>query len=145
MFTAKRINGLQDVLALLNCRRLPGRLTTGEAAALPGSQQHDIAPLIAAKLVVPLGKPAANAPKYFCAVDVTAFGQDREWLSRATRSLASYWAGKNRRRKEERRAIRGRWRGKNARHKGVRRGWQHEGCRCPARERAGKATACSCG
>ncbi len=101
MFTAKRLNGLSDVLALLNCRRLPGRLTTGEAAALLGFQEHDIAPLIAAKLLVPLGKPASNAPKYFAAVDVMAFVQDREWLSRATRTLASYWMGKNRRKKEE--------------------------------------------
>jgi len=83
----------------MNCRRLPARLTTGEAAAILGFQEHDIAPLIAAKLLTPLGKPAPNAPKYFAAVDVLAAAQDRDWLSQATRALARYWQGRNGRKK----------------------------------------------
>ena len=72
MFSAKQISSGQEILALLNCRRLPARLSTGETAVLLGFQEHDIAPLIAAKLLAPLGKPAPNAPKYFATVDVLA-------------------------------------------------------------------------
>ena len=55
----------QRALSLLNCRRLPGRLNTTEAAILLGFQEHDIPALTFAKLLAPLGKPATNAPKYF--------------------------------------------------------------------------------
>jgi hypothetical protein len=99
MFSAKQISNGQEILALLNCRRLPARLSTGETAVLLGFQEHDIAPLIAAKLLAPLGKPAPNAPKYFATVDVIAAAQDREWLSQATRGLARHWRIKNSRKK----------------------------------------------
>ena len=62
VFSAKQISNGQEILALLNCRRLPARLSTGETAVLLGFQEHDIAPLVAAKLLAPLGKPATNAP-----------------------------------------------------------------------------------
>jgi len=99
MFSSKKLTSNQEILSLMNCRRLPARLTTGEAAAILGFQEHDIAPLIAAKLLTPLGKPAPNAPKYFAAVDVLAAAQDRDWLSQATRALARYWQGRNGRKK----------------------------------------------
>ncbi len=99
MFSAKQISSAQEILALLNCRRLPARLSTGEAAVLLGFQEHDIAPLIAAKLLAPLGRPVPNAPKYFATVDVLTIAQDREWLSQATRALARHWRIKNSRKK----------------------------------------------
>lgn len=98
MLTTKKITNFQDVLALLNCHRLPARLNTSETAVLLGFQEHDIAPLVAARLLTPLGKPATNAPKYFAGVEVLHFAQDREWLSQATRALAKHWLAKNRRR-----------------------------------------------
>ena len=99
MFAGRKAPNLQDALALLNCRRLPGRLNTAETAVLLGFQEHDIPALIAGKLLTPLGKPAANAPKYFAAVDVLNAAQDREWLSQATRLLSRYWSEKNNRKK----------------------------------------------
>ena len=87
----------QEKFALLNCRRLPGRLNSSETALLLGLHEHDIAPLIAAKLLVPLGRPAPNAPKYFATVDITARAEDRDWLSDATKVIAKYWLRKNRR------------------------------------------------
>jgi hypothetical protein len=87
----------QERLALLNCRRLPARLNTSETALLLGLQEHDIAPLIAAKLLLPLGKPAPNAPKYFAAVDIGQRAEDREWLSNATKAIAKHWLRKNER------------------------------------------------
>ena len=97
MFAGRKAANLQDALALLNCRRLPGRLNTAETAVLLGFQEHDITALIAGKLLTPLGKPAANAPKYFASVDVMKAAEDRDWLSQATRMLSRYWSEKNNR------------------------------------------------
>ena len=58
-----------------------------------------MAPLIAAKLLAPLGKPAPNSTKYVASVDVLTAAEDREWLSQATRALARYWQGRNGRKK----------------------------------------------
>jgi hypothetical protein len=76
---------------------LPGRLNTSETAVLLGFQDHDIAPLIAAKLLKPLGKQAPNAPKYFAAVEVLFRAENPEWLSDATKTLAKHWTVKNQR------------------------------------------------
>jgi len=87
----------QEKFALLNCRRLPARLNTCEAAILLGVQEHDITPLVAAKLLSPLGKPASNAPKYFAATEIVNRTIDSEWLAKATKALAKYWQLKNQR------------------------------------------------
>jgi hypothetical protein len=89
----------QEKCALLNCRRLPGRLNTSEAALLLGFKEHDIALLIATKLLMPLGKPAPNAPKYFAAVEIAQRASDPGWLSSATKQLAKHWQRKNQRKK----------------------------------------------
>ncbi len=95
MLAGKKINSLQDAFALLNCHRLPARLNTSEVAVLLGFQEHDVAPLVAAKLLTPLGKPAPNSPKYFAATEVLTCAENREWLSQATRAIAKHWATKN--------------------------------------------------
>src|ERR1700722_17550698 len=95
MIAARNVGNAQSALELLNCRRLPGRLNTTEAAVLLGFQEHDITPLVAAKLLTPLGKPAPNAPKYFAAIEVKAFSEDRDWLDRATKAITSHWKRKN--------------------------------------------------
>src|SRR5437016_894338 len=88
----------QEKFALLNCRRLPGRLNTSETALLLGFQEHDITTLIAAKFLVPLGKPAPNSPKYFAAVEIAERASTTEWLSGATKVIAKHWLRKNQRR-----------------------------------------------
>jgi hypothetical protein len=105
MLTTRSPVTAQEKLALLNCRRLPGRLNTSEAALLLGFQEHDIALLIAAKLLVPLGKPAPNAPKYFAAVQIAERASDSEWLSSATKQLARHWRRKNGRKQAVRREL----------------------------------------
>jgi hypothetical protein len=75
-----------------------GCMNTSEVAVLLGFQEHDIAPLLAAKLLMPLGKPA---PKYFTATEVLACADNRDWLSHATRAIAKHWAVKNRARTPE--------------------------------------------
>lgn len=98
MFTLKKLTP-QHIHELLNCRRLPARLSTSEVAAVLGFQDHDIAPITASKLLTPLGRPAQNAPKYFATVEILALAQDPTWRSQATRVLAKHWQGKNGRRK----------------------------------------------
>jgi hypothetical protein len=89
----------EERLAVLNCRRLPGRLNTSETALLLGVQEHDIPVLVAARLILPLGKPAPNAPKYFASVEVAANAENAEWLAQATRALARHWLTKNTRKR----------------------------------------------
>ena len=95
MLAGKKISSPQEAFALLNCHRLSARLNTSEVAVLLGFQEHDIAPLVAAKLLTPLEKPAANAPKYFAAIEVLSCTVNRDWLSHATRPIAKHWATKN--------------------------------------------------
>ena len=99
MFGAKKPIALEDAASLLNTRRLPARLHSSEVAGVLGFQEHDIPVLVIARLLIPLGKPAPNAPKYFALVDVLAAGQDREWLAQATRVLTKYWRDKNSRKR----------------------------------------------
>ena len=105
MLAVGKTSTAEQRLAVLNCRRLPGRLNTTEAAMLLGMQEHDIAPLIAARLLLPLGKPAQNAPKYFAAIDILARAENRDWLSEATKAIAKHWLRKNRPRTVSRRYI----------------------------------------
>src|SRR5438067_13040023 len=94
MLTGKKLANYQDAFALLNCTRLPGRLNTTETAVLLGFQEHDIAPLVVAKLLSPLGRPAPNAPKYFSAFEIEQLAHNREWLSEATKALSKHWIKK---------------------------------------------------
>lgn len=84
-----------EKLAVLNCRRLPARLNTSEVAIVLGFQDHDVATLVGARLLTPLGKPAHNSPKYFASVEIVGLAGDREWLSEATRTIAKHWFHKN--------------------------------------------------
>ena len=95
MLASRSAATAQEKFALLNCRRLPGRLNSTEAAVLLGVQDHDVSVLIGAKLLIPLGKPAVNAPKYFAAVEVTERAANPKWLSTATKVIGRYWRQKN--------------------------------------------------
>lgn len=62
----------------------PGRMTAAQAADLLGFEKDDLALLARKGLLLPLGKPVANAVKYYAAVDVLALRNDRDRLERAT-------------------------------------------------------------
>jgi hypothetical protein len=95
MLASRSASTVQEKLAVLNCRRLPARLNTSETAVVLGFQDHDIPVLVAARLLAPLGKPAQNAPKYFAAVEILEKGEDKQWLSVATKAVANRWVAKN--------------------------------------------------
>jgi len=84
-------NLTEAVLTTWAARGLPARLDVGATAKLLGFAEHDIQVLMAVGKLTPLGDPAPNAPKWFCAVEVIGLATDREWLHRATREISKYW------------------------------------------------------
>jgi hypothetical protein len=99
MFNTKKPISIDEETLLLDGRRLPARLTSAEVAVVLGFQEHDIAQLVVANLLSPLGKPAHNAPKHFATVDIIKVAQDRGWLSIATRQISRYWQSRNEKKK----------------------------------------------
>jgi hypothetical protein len=62
----------------------PARMTATQAADCLGFEKDDLALLAREGLLKPLGRPAANATKYYAATDVTGLWNDRKRLDRAT-------------------------------------------------------------
>jgi len=79
--------------------RLLGRLTAKQTAAVLGFEPHDIPFLIRGKLLKPLGNPALNAPKFFCAREIVEYANDPAWLDKATRIVSRNWKERNERRR----------------------------------------------
>ena len=75
--------------------QLPARLTAEQAAWVLNCQPHDIPPLIAARLIKPLGNPPANGGKYFATADLLEASQDRHWLVRISNAIYQHWQRKN--------------------------------------------------
>ena len=76
----------------------PARLSTEEAAWLIGCAVHDIAILVAAGLLKPLGHPPPNGAKYFATATLVQLRADLKWLARASDALVDHWRAKNTRR-----------------------------------------------
>src|SRR5580765_7500263 len=87
--------GAYRPIECLNIYRLPARLDARQTASLLGFQSHDIAVLVAAKLLEPLGKPVPNAPKYFAACVLEELRGNPDWLDRASRAVTRHWRAKN--------------------------------------------------
>jgi hypothetical protein len=75
--------------------QLPARLTTEQAAWVLNCQPHDIPALVSARLLKPLGNPAANSVKFFATADVLESTKDRNWLVRVTSTINQHWHKKN--------------------------------------------------
>ena len=86
------------VLAAWAARGLPGRLNVAASAKLLGFAELDMQILMGVGQLEPLGDPAANAPKWFAAVEIIRLATDREWLNKATREVSKYWRYKRERR-----------------------------------------------
>ena len=71
------------------------RLNSSQTAKLLGFAEHDVPILVGENLLKPLGNPVPNAPKYFALVDLLSHAGDRDWLNRATKTLAKHWQKKN--------------------------------------------------
>ena len=89
--------------AFLNLQIPPGRLSATEASWYLGFKRHEIPMLIGAGLLIPLGRPARNRPKFFATESLEQLRRDEKWLARATDAIASYWRRRNARKKSEKR------------------------------------------
>jgi hypothetical protein len=78
----------------------PARLTSEQAAWVLNCQAHDVAVLVAAKLLKPLGSPAPNSVKYFATMEILELAKDRIWLSKLANAVSQHWRDKNARNKE---------------------------------------------
>jgi hypothetical protein len=75
--------------------RLPARLNVDQAAEILGFLPHELTVLLKTGLLKPLGKPAPNGHKFFSAVEISALSENREWLDKATRTVAKCWKDRN--------------------------------------------------
>ena len=75
--------------------QLPARLTAEQTAWVLNCQTHDVAALVATRLLKPLGNPAANAVKFFATADVVQSSQDHAWLIKMTNAVNRHWQKKN--------------------------------------------------
>jgi hypothetical protein len=79
--------------------QLPARLTAEQAAWVLNCQPHDIPALVSARLLKPLGNPAANSIKFFATADLLEQVKDRNWLVRVTSAINQHIREKNARKK----------------------------------------------
>ena len=75
--------------------QLPARLTVEQTAWVLNCQPHDVPALVAARLLKPLGNPAANSIKFFATADLLEQIKDRNWLVRVSSTIYQHWHKKN--------------------------------------------------
>jgi|GEM_PF-316772 hypothetical protein len=90
---------MQAALTTWAAKDLPARLLAGQVAKLLNCTTEDVALLVTAGKLRPLGRPNPNAVKFFSAVELIALLADREWLDEATKTIGQFWRRKNARRK----------------------------------------------
>jgi len=69
-----------------------------QVAKLLNFSTENVAVLVSARKLRALGRPRANAVKFFSAVELIALLADREWLDEATKTIGQFWRRKNARR-----------------------------------------------
>src|ERR1035438_10853764 len=68
----------------------PARLTAEQAAWVLNCQAYDVAILVMARLLKPLGSPAANSVKFFATADILELSKDRTWLAKLTNTIGQH-------------------------------------------------------
>src|ERR1022692_1950056 len=89
---------MQTALATWAAKDLPARLLAAQVAKLLNCSTEDVAILVTAGKLRPLGRTNPNAVKFFSAVELIALLADCEWLDEATKTIGQYWKRKNARR-----------------------------------------------
>src|SRR5258707_11152459 len=88
----------QAAMTTWAAKDLPARLLSAQVAKLLNCSTDDVAILVSAGKLRPLGRPNPNAVKFFSAVELIALLADREWLDEATKTIGQFWKRKNARR-----------------------------------------------
>jgi hypothetical protein len=89
---------MQTAMTTWAAKDLPARLDVAQTSKLLGFTESDIQILMAVGKLTPLGDPAPNAPKWFCAVEMIRLATDQDWLHKATKEIAKFWRNKRERR-----------------------------------------------
>jgi hypothetical protein len=58
-------------------------------------QTHDVPVLVAARLLKPLGNPAANGIKFFATAELLELIKDKAWLIKVTNAVNQHWQRNN--------------------------------------------------
>jgi len=90
----------QAALTTWAVKNLPARLLAGDVAKLLNCTTEDVALLVSAGKLRPLGKPNPNAVKFFSSIELITLLADRDWLDDATKTISQYWKRKNAQRHE---------------------------------------------
>jgi len=75
--------------------QLPVRLNAEQASWVLNCQPHDIPALIHARLLKPLGNPAANGTKYFATAELLEMAKGYSWLVKMTAAINTHWQKQN--------------------------------------------------
>jgi hypothetical protein len=81
----------QAAMTTWAAKDLPARLLAAQVAKLLNCTPEDVAVLVTAGKLRPLGSPNSNAVKFFSAVELIALLADREWLDDATKTIGQFW------------------------------------------------------
>jgi hypothetical protein len=88
-------NLIPAAMATWAAMNLPARLIAAQVAKLLNCSTEDVALLVTAGKLKPLGKPNANAVKFFSSIELMTLLADRDWLDDATRTIGQFWKRKN--------------------------------------------------
>jgi hypothetical protein len=73
----------------------PARVTIIETSWLLGFSEQDIAVLVSAGLLKPLGHPPQSGSKYFATAELQTLRTDTRWLGKASDVIVNFWKRKN--------------------------------------------------
>src|SRR5271169_1721309 len=88
----------QAAMTTWAAKDLPARLLAAQVAKLLNCTPEDVALLVTAGKLRPLGRPNPDAVKFFSAVELIALLADRDWLDEVTKTIGQFWKRKNARR-----------------------------------------------
>ena len=86
---------IQTAMTTWAAKDLPARLLAAQVAKLLNCSTEDVALLVTAGKLRPLGRPRPNAVKFFSAVELIVLLADRDWLDEATKTIGQHWRRKN--------------------------------------------------
>jgi hypothetical protein len=96
---------IQTALATWAAKELPARLLAAQVAKLLNCSAEDVAILVSAGKLRPLGRPNPNAVKFFSSIQLITLLADPDWLDDATKTISQFWKRKNARRSVTTREI----------------------------------------
>jgi hypothetical protein len=86
---------IQTAMTTWAAKDLPARLLAAQVAKILNCSTEDVALLVTAGKLRPLGRPRPNAVKFFSAVELIVLLADRAWLDEATKTIGQHWRRKN--------------------------------------------------